>query len=151
MSIASRPRPGVVRVPPADPPAAVLPLFDDEPPFLGRPELNPWHPAFDSQLVADLDDFEENEDGQELDENTFPPPADAAGVVLARAPALDPRHFPLVHSLSAEIFEEISGRERFLTVSRDDIHDAAATFGPFFVFGPNDFSCCPARGAPFLH
>ena len=58
---------------------------------------------------------------------------------MARAPVLDPRHIPLVHSLAAEISEEISGRERFLTVSRDDIREAAATFGPLFVFGPNDF------------
>ena len=72
------------------------------------------------------------DDGQEMDENTSPPPADAAGVVLARAPALGPRRFPLIHSLAAEIFDEISGRGRFLTVSFDDIREAAATFGPFF-------------------
>ena len=47
---------------------------------------------------------------------------------MARAPVLDPRHTPLVHSLSAGIFEEISGRERFLTISPDDIFEAATTF-----------------------
>ena len=74
MSIASRERPGVDRVLPADPRAAGLPLFDDEPPFVGRPELNPWRPAFDTQLVAELDDFEgELEDGLELGENIPPP------------------------------------------------------------------------------
>ena len=106
MSIASRERPGVSRVLPDDPPAAGLPLFDDEPPFVCRPELNPWRPAFDTQLVAELDDFEgAQEDGLELGGNIPTPPPDATGIVLARAPALDPRHFPLVHSLAAEIFE----------------------------------------------
>ena len=132
MSIASRDRPGVTRVRSADSPAAVgIPLLDDEPPFVGREELNPWHPSFDTQLLEDLEEFEEGrEDGPELDENTFPPPPGAGGgIVLARAPVLDPRHVPLVHTLSAEILEEISGRERFLTVDPEDIHEAAVTFG----------------------
>ena len=30
-------------------------------PFQGRPELNPWNPAFGTQLAADFADFEDEE------------------------------------------------------------------------------------------
>ena len=126
MSIASREQPLNRNLPAAVGDENRLPLFGDEPPFAGRPELNHWHPAFDLQLVADLDDFEEGQD--ELGENNSPPPQGAAWNLLARAPVLDPRHMPLVRSLSAEISEEISGRGRFLTVSPDDIIDAATIY-----------------------
>ena len=44
-------------------------LLDCEPPFQGRPELNPCHLPFDTQLADGLSDFDDEE---EMRDGVFP-------------------------------------------------------------------------------
>ena len=92
MSIASLERPPMRRLPAAPDGDERPPLLEEEPPFAGRAELNPWHPAFDVQLAADMDEFE---DGEDLDEGIFSPRRAPVGIMPDRVPLLAQRGWPL--------------------------------------------------------
>ena len=124
MSIASLGRNPLLRLP-AAPIDERPPMIDTEPPLQGRPELDPWHPAFDTQLAADLADFE---DEAELDEGVSPRYRVRVGIPPALVPPLDHQLMPMLHALTAELLDEISGRGRFQTVTPADLSDAAETF-----------------------
>ena len=57
MSIASRNRSPPPQLPPLD--ELPHPMYEHEPPFCGRREINPWRPAFYNQLAGDLAEHEE--------------------------------------------------------------------------------------------
>ena len=116
MSIASRERspPPLLNAPLDDRP----PLFEHEPPFFGRPELNPWNPAFDNQLAADLAEREDAD--EEQDEDGIPRRRVQRGAPPAHFPALGHRLLPAVHALTANLAAETAGRDRFLTVTPAD-------------------------------
>ena len=102
------------------------PLREDEPPFIGREELNTWRPDFDNQLANDL---AEHEDGEgELEEDGIPRRRVLWGIPPAHVPSLGHRHLPAAHSLTAELITETAGRDRFQTVTPSGFLNAAETF-----------------------
>ena len=104
-------------------------MFEYEPPLFGRPELNPWHPAFDNRLAADLAEREEVDEGQ--DEGGIPRRRVQRGIPPAHGPVLDIRLMPVVRELAAELAAETAGRDRFQTVTHADLYRAAETFARY--------------------
>ena len=102
------------------------PLFGYELSFFGRPELNPWRPAFDIQLAAELAEREDEED--EHDEDGIPRRLVQRGIPPAQVPALGHRLLSGVHALAADLIAETAGRDRFLAVTPSDLYHAAETF-----------------------
>ena len=101
-------------------------MFEYEPPLFGRPELNPWHPAFDNRLAADLAEREEVDEGQ--DEGGIPRRRVQRGIPPAHGPVLDIRLMPVVRELAAELAAETAGRDRFQAAAPADLYHAAGTF-----------------------
>ena len=126
MSIASRERN------PMPPPNAPLeehpPLFEHEPPFFGRPELNRWHPAFDTQLAAELAEHEEE---GEQDEGGLPRSRVHMGIPPAQVRPLDFRLMSAVRALNADLTAETAGRDRLQTATPTDLFGAAETFARY--------------------
>ena len=91
------------------------PMYENDPPFFGRAELNPWHPAFDNQPAADL--YEHEEEEEEQDEDGIPRRRVQRGIPPAQIPALGHRLWSVVHALTAELIAETAGRGRFQTVT----------------------------------
>ena len=123
MSIPSRPRPPLPLERAADELSDAL--FYSDPPFFGREELNPWRPAFDSQLSTDVEDQDGAEDDFEYEDISRR--RVLRGIPPAPVPVLAQRLRPVVDSLSAELARETDGLGRFQTVTPVDSIRAAET------------------------
>ena len=127
MSISSRERspPPLLSRPLDDRPL----MFGHEPPFCGRAELNPWHPAVGNQLAAEL--AERDEEGEEQDDGGIPRRRAQRGIPPAQVPALGPRLLPAVQALTDDLTAETAGRDRFQTITPAYLRHAAETFAHY--------------------
>ena len=129
MSTPARRLPSENREPlPSDDPRADIPC-DEDPPIIGRQDLNPWRPAFVYQLFGEGAESPGGvDDDEEIDVPPIPLRRARRGMQLAPAPRLGVRIIPAAGALSAELTQETAGRDRFLIVTPSDLYRYDETF-----------------------
>ena len=107
-------------------------LVDEEPPFVGRQDLNPWHPAFAYQLFGEGSEAPGGVgDDEELDGPPIPLRRAQRWMKLAPAPRLDVRLLPLVGVRDAELMQKTAGSGRIFTITPADLRRSAETFARY--------------------